>query len=314
VLTGESGLSTNGNVGINLRLLPFTAMWTKDAAQSERIKELCSHHYGFANSKLGLYLSHYLGEEGKDDFINKYKEYRDLYMSKSKVKTQSERMSTRVGVILLAAYFANQCFDEFDLDIDGILEFMIEQEAEYNNERSGFGEVYERLISFVFANFRHFILPDKDNIGRKYGGYKPIEGNAEEYGQIYYLLEPVFVGDKQAKMEVAIRPMAMKKICEKHLGMEDYKAVINFLKGGANGGVCYLNHDTGRDTRRRLLKGKYCDEAVYVVYIVESEETKHVCEGIREQQIEREYQQILLKEQREQLRKELKTRSMLDID
>ena len=270
-----------------MRLLPFTTQWCKDAEQAERVKKIVTNNYGWINRKLGLFLCHWLLEHGKEKFIDRYKKCREAYLEKCKVKQQAERMSTRIAVILMAAGFANLCFKNLHFDLMGLLDFMVEQEAENNSERTGFGDAYKKIVSFIMGHIPHFNMPIRNKSGCYTGEYESANTSQEEWGQFYVLSEPIEIDGQTAEMEVAIRKHIFKRICERELGYENYKSVLHFLKGGTGNSPCYLNHETGKNTRERKQHGKPVAETVFVLYLVQGDSA---LEEVREMLIEKEYQ------------------------
>lgn len=258
VSTGEASLlgKCNHNIGLRVRVLEFSKrQWTQSANQSEMIKNFVLQHYGCVGMLYANRLVQYVETYGRQKLLDKYETMRQMYCERCTDNARKERMSSRYGLILLGAYLAKKLL-KLDFDVDAICDFIINNEnTSTDNVLNEYNDVYDKLISWVFANYNKFIQKGVAGIQRseKVGRIEKVKGGLVELPD-----------GRVAKMEVAIRVEYFRKFV-KNVGYEDERMVLEWLKGKG-----LLNHEADRLTRHRKLVA--VPELVYVVYIAEEKD------------------------------------------
>ncbi|USG65364.1 DUF927 domain-containing protein [Brevibacillus ruminantium] len=167
--TAEHSLKakSNQNAGLSVRLQEIgNIKWTTSPDNAKKIKEGLFEHYGHAGPRFVEYLL----RKGKDDIIERWKKWSTICCEKMEYKDGlSARIADRFALILATAELMNELFD-FQVNIDGILAFLLKMDQE-NIESRDLGErAYQYLKQKVVEYQAHFIMdgapPSRDCMGR----------------------------------------------------------------------------------------------------------------------------------------------------
>ena len=232
--TGESSLlgRTNGNIGLAMRVLEMDdQMWTKDSETSEKIKNIVKKNYGFAAEEFGLKLGRYIQKNNMSQVVENFNRWRKYYCERCDVKERRERMSSRYGLILLAAQFANDFFD-FEIDSEALCQFMINNENSNIDQREGYAGCYDKIVAYIVSNmskFQYIGLGKKKNILHSDADTVLEDFSRDKWGYIVSVDKEIKI-DGMYVQEIAyvLRPVFEKMV--KKLGYEDEKAIRKFLK------------------------------------------------------------------------------------
>ncbi|GEM_PF-772902 len=152
--TGEGSIlkQAKNNEGLSVRLFEFKNIkWTDDADHSERIKVGLLNNYGYAGATFVEHLIHC----GVDAIEEKWSEYKTLMLEKMPETKFKTRISNKFAIILTGAYFANEALD-LSLSIDGIADFLVEQELDSMTNRELAPRFYDLLRQKIIQYRKHF--------------------------------------------------------------------------------------------------------------------------------------------------------------
>lgn len=223
--TAEHSLrhKSNRNSGLIVRLFEKgNVRWTRSAENAENIREGLLQHYGHAGPKFVEYLI----QLGKEAIFGIWKKWASICYNKMEYKDGlSNRIADKYALILATAELMNKCFD-FQVNIDGILDFLLEMDQE-NVEGRDLGEqAYQYLKQMVIQHQMNFIKTD----------YTP---KGEIWGKIARCLDK--------RVEVAFLQEPFKKLLSDG-GFDDCTVVLRKLKEKG-----YLDHERNKNTRKRNI-------------------------------------------------------------
>ena len=262
--TGEASIlnKTNGNIGLSMRVLEMDdCMWTNSAEQSERIKRVVKANYGFAGEEFGLKLGKWIQKHGMEALLERFDVWRRFYMDRCTIQERKERMSSRYGLILLAADFTKEFFG-FEMDEEAIVDLLISNENANAEDRNDYAGFYHKLVSVIVANGEHFDRPDR-SIKLINGKMATVPSLKECWGTIFDVKETIrlaYDGETYAQKIVYIALHYFDDIAKRQLGYEDTKALRKWLKKRGFS-KCEEGHAYIRKTIKGI-KGKYV--AVYL--------------------------------------------------
>ena len=255
--TGEASILSkcNGNIGLAVRVLEMDShKWTKDAEQSERIKNFVKRNYGFAATEFGLKLHQWIQQNGMDALIERLDEWRTYYCERCTIQARKERMSSRYGLILLAADLAKEFFD-MPMDVDALNTFIIDNEDSVGNNRNSYDDFYEKLVAYLVAKNSHFAYYERVQNSSKV----ILKRVPEEWGLREEVRGEVDIDGTYAKYLYSISVPFFDMIVYS-LGYEDPKALRKYLKENH-----YTFSESDRDTNRKVLDGiRFTCVSVYV--------------------------------------------------
>jgi hypothetical protein len=258
--TGEGSLLSKckNNTGLKIRVIELKAVWTKSAENSERIKQNSLANYGFASQELAKTVKN----KGIDELLERLEYWKNVYKERTKVSDFVDRMSIKYGIILLTAELINETFD-FDVNIDEILKFLINNEYDNSSNRDLGLEAYNKLIAYIHMNRNHFIEVSKSSI--KNIVTQDVQ-NTSLWGKIENVRKKkLLVNDVPVVEEVSLYRDKFSEII-KELGFEDDKILLDKLKAKK-----LLNCESGRYYRKRKLFEGGTVEHVYVFNVLEEE-------------------------------------------
>lgn len=255
--TGEASILSkcNGNIGLSVRVLEMDShKWTKDAAQSERIKSFVKQNYGHAATEFGLKLHQWIQQHGMDALVERLDYWRTYYCERCTIQARKERMSSRYGLILLAADLAKEFFD-MPMDVDALNSFIIENEDSAGDNRNSYDDFYEKLVAYLLAQNSHFAYYEQVKNSNKV----ILKRVPEEWGLREEVHGEVEIDGTYAKYLYSISVPFFDKIVYS-LGYEDPKALRKFLKEND-----YTFYESDRGTTRKVLDGiRFTCVSVYV--------------------------------------------------
>lgn len=257
ISTGEATITgkCKNNTGIKARVIEIDTQFTNSAEHADRIKQGCFENCGHLAPKLAEFMQ----EKGIDYIVDRHKYWAEKYMDKTALPTLKERVSASYAVILLAAELTNQAF-KLNFDIEGILNFFVENEKENSCERNIAFEAHEKLIEYALSHRGHFIR----YVYKK--GSAPTEesitpDNIEILGRIDEDIRKKHDKTKTLLNEYCFTREGFKKIVAQ-LGYEDDTVLLKKLKQAG-----LLNHEEGKLYRKRKLRPNDCSSTkMYVLY------------------------------------------------
>ncbi len=239
--TGEHRLTekSNQNSGLLVRLPEFgNIAWTESATHAEAIKNALESNYGHAGPQFVQHVIDTFEEEAWRAQLEEWK--KNVVKAMTIQDGFSERIAEKYAVILLTGQVMNACFD-FEIQLDSLLEFIIENDQENIGTRSLESKSLEYLQQKIVEHHAKFNSGDRGFSGTAcYGAMKKNDG---------YL-------------EVSI----LKSVVGTWLSEGGFSSEIVVMKGLKKEGV--LDNEKGKNTRQRILdreNGKRTKETVYVL-------------------------------------------------
>ncbi|MCM3625619.1 DUF927 domain-containing protein [Brevibacillus borstelensis] len=218
---------SNQNSGLKVRLPEFgNKVWTKSSQHSKELKRRLQGNYGYA----GIEFVKYLQTLDIEHILSSWRKWSErCYESMDYKDSFSERIADKLAPILVTAELVNEVFP-FQLDLDGILAFVIENEQESAEDR----EIGERGYNY----FQQKVIQHRSHFEGEFFLQKALHC----YGTLK---------KKNNKYEVAI----LKEIFHQWMnegGFTNYDVVLqSFKKKG------YLDNEKGKYTRtRQVLESK----------------------------------------------------------
>lgn len=126
--TGEKSIfeMTNNNAGLHVRAFEFSNVsWTTTAENADAIRRVIQDNYGYA----GMAFVSYLLQEGLDIIEDTWEKWQKICLEKLPDSPFRTRLAKKYAIILSAGHLANQSLD-LSLDLEGILAFIVKDEAE----------------------------------------------------------------------------------------------------------------------------------------------------------------------------------------
>ena len=231
VSTAEHSLyaKSSKNNGLKVRVFELGHVeWTKSAEHARILNDQLEKNYSW----LAKPFIEFLQQQKPDNMKKCYESHRtSLLDALSKKDEFTERIIDNLAYVLLAADYANECFN-FPLDIAAIQSFMVENELRTMANRNRAETAYEYIQSKIVQNDHKLI-----DINTSYFS------NNETIG-------------KKTKNDTAILKTVVDKWLE-DAGYNDSQGVMTEVKQAG-----YLSAEHGRNTRKRKLH----DEEV-IVYV-----------------------------------------------
>ncbi|MGN7408117.1 DUF927 domain-containing protein [Sporosarcina sp. SAFN-010] len=239
--TGEHRLTekSNQNSGLLVRLPEFgNIAWTESAAHAEAIKNALENNYGHAGPQFVQHVIDTFEQETWEAELDKWK--------KTVVKAMtikdgfSERIAEKYAVMLLTGQVMNACFD-FDIQLDSLLDFIIENDQENIGTRSLESKSMDFLQQKIIEHQAKFNVGDRGFSGTAcYGAMKK----------------------KQDYLEVSI----LKTVVDTWLADGGFSSSQVVLKGLKKEGI--LDNEAGKNTRQRQVVGEAGKPSKQTVYVL----------------------------------------------
>ena len=251
--TGEHGLlsKSNRNAGLRVRILEFSSVsWTKDASNAESIKDAVLQNYGHAAPRLARHLT----ELGKDKISKRLEHWRRKILDKLDSKDRfAPRMSLKLSMLLVTAELVVEVLD-FELNIDGLLDFFISHEHDSGEDRDISTQAYLYLLEQVTLNHHRF--------SRNYGQLTKDISDFEMVSQEHW---GRFDRLKGGELELSITKSAFTKILTDG-GFEEPRIILRRWKEEGK-----LNCEADRLTRKRKLSPTSPRLDLYVIRILDED-------------------------------------------
>lgn len=227
-------MKSNQNSGLYVRLQEFGNIdWTKDGNHAERLKQGLLDNYGQA----GPIFVNFLLQQGKPKVLSLVTTWaKRIHALMPSQDGKSQRMSEKYGMLMATAELTKQCFN-FQLDLDKLLEFLLEQYKTVASLGEYDERAYEELKQLVMQHHTKFA---RDN-------QLPVAN--ETWGKIY---------KKGKGIEVAfIKQVFKTQLIER--GFENPEQILSKWK--AKG---LLLTEAGKNTKKRTIPG-IASRDMYVV-------------------------------------------------
>lgn len=226
LFTGESSIldQANSNVGLRVRMFDFHhVQWTKDAHQSESIKQGFAQHFGHA----GAEFSKELLQVGVEKVRDVWKQFSHEIQQDLPQTPYRTRIAEKFALILTSAQYINQSLG-LSLDLPAIKQVLVTQEQLVYEDRDIAKKFMKELQDYIVEHLRHFKVNDES-----------FNSNQLQFGKIETVDE---------KLYCYIIPNVFKKICNE-LGFSSSKVVLDELKNKNS-----LKYDKGKLlTKKQIL-------------------------------------------------------------
>lgn len=224
--TGEHTIigKSNANEGIRARVYEFMNVeWTKDAASSDRLKEVLMNNYGHA----AQYFVRHIQAVGLDEVVKQWEENKKYIFEKMPPSKFRDRVGNKFALVLTAASYANEAL-KLKLSIEKIADMLVEQEEKSMNERELAPKFYEKLKEKLIQYKRNFKIKGIDDSNTSH----------ETWGKIEL---------KTNKTICFILPTIFDRLVEE-LGFSDSSILLDELKN-----LEVLNREKNKTTIRKAI-------------------------------------------------------------
>lgn len=154
ISTGEQSLfeKTNQNAGLRVRAISFEGVgWTKSAENAENIKKTINENYGYP----GVEFVKYIFEKGFEIIDSKFEFWRNRALEVMPESEFKDRIANKFATILTAGDIANEALG-LDIDLEGVLSFLSENEAENIKERDFAEKAFNDMVQTIIQNLSKF--------------------------------------------------------------------------------------------------------------------------------------------------------------
>lgn len=154
ISTGEQSIfeRTNNNAGLRVRAVSFEGVgWTKSAENAENIKAVINENYGYA----GVEFIKYIFGQGVQIIDSKFESWRDRALEVMPESEFKDRIANKFATILTAGDIANEALG-LDIDLEGVLNFLSENEAENIKERDFAEKAFNDMLQVIIQNISRF--------------------------------------------------------------------------------------------------------------------------------------------------------------
>ncbi|KIL07557.1 hypothetical protein SR42_00455 [Clostridium botulinum] len=154
ISTGEQSLfeKTNHNAGLRVIAISFEgAEWTKSAENAENIKAVINENYGHAGAEFVKYIF----GEGFQIIDSKFKFWRARALEVMPESGFKDRIANKFATILTAGDMANEALG-LEIDLEGVLNFLSENEAENIKERDFAEKAFTDMVQVIIQNISRF--------------------------------------------------------------------------------------------------------------------------------------------------------------
>ncbi|MTP78846.1 DUF927 domain-containing protein [Turicibacter sanguinis] len=152
--SGEFSLISKAanNTGIRARVSEYSGItWTQDSENSNKIKSICLDNYGH----LGPKFVEELMKLNKESLVKAHKSWCNKIKSKLNHAHIKDRLAQKLAIYMLTGHIANKKLN-LQLDLEGILDFLITNENCRLSESDIAIKAYEYIMEIVSKNFHHF--------------------------------------------------------------------------------------------------------------------------------------------------------------
>lgn len=233
------------NTGLKVRVSEYSNIeWTRNAASSEELKSAVLKNNGHAC----IAMAERLLELGKSEVIKRHKCWVTECLSRLIVKDQfSERISVKLAVLMLSAEIGGEAL-RLNMNLEGILEMLVKNEAEAVDGRSLGQKAYDWFLQQYNAKRSMFIIEHRTPNCKE-----PIPSRSvEAIGKI--IVRP------DGTEEVCIIPAAFDDIMRAGK-FDDSKVILKRWKEEKR-----IDYEKDRLTRQRKISGNIPIQ-VYVIHV-----------------------------------------------
>lgn len=154
ISTGEQSLfeKTNNNAGLRVRAISFEGIgWTKSAENAENIKSVINENYGYP----AVEFVKYIFENGFEIIDSKFESWRNRALEVMPESEFKDRIANKFATILTAGDIANEALG-LEIDLEGVLNFLSENEAENIKERDFAEKAFNDMLQVIIQNISRF--------------------------------------------------------------------------------------------------------------------------------------------------------------
>lgn len=250
--SGEYSLISKAanNIGIHGRVLEFSDIkWTKGSVNSNVIKEVCSTNYGHIGPKFVLELMKISQESLKREYNKWCKKIQGL-LKPTQIR---DRLAQTLSIYMLVACIAKSKL-KLDLDIKGILGFLIQNVNDKATEFDIAIKAYEYIKEVVAKNPHHFTMMVKES------GKKQFVSLTECWGYVEKKCSETS-SDEQIT-QIGIAKQQIKELLEKDNKFQSKDVVIKaWLDKG------WLIKEEDRNSKRVVITANSKGTACYILDI-----------------------------------------------
>lgn len=233
--------------GLQSRVMELEQPLTNDADHARRIKEACRRHNGWAAPMLAGYI---IDNGGLELVLKIYRESLGYLDGKIPDSPSKSRFTEKFAALFLTTATLAVMALDIHLDVDGLVRFLAEYEAEKGRERNVSANSYDAIIEACRVNKRSFFVDGE-----------PVP-TVKSYGRIKYpnrLLDDGRVITEQYEIR--------RSFLEKVLRDDGYPNIRTCAAQWKAMGV--LDHEAGHLTRSRKIdreSGAAEDVFVFLVF------------------------------------------------
>ena len=221
--SGEFSLISKAanNTGIRARVSEYSGItWTQDSENSNKIKSICLDNYGH----LGPKFVEELMKLNKESLVKAHKSWCNKIKSKLNHAHIKDRLAQKLAIYMLTGHIANKKLN-LQLDLEGILDFLITNENCRLSESDIAIKAYEYIIEIVSKNFHHF----KKTVRRSRSNRNV--NNTECWG--FLITEISKKNNREEILEIGIAEHQLREFLEKDNKFQSMDTIINaWLKKG----------------------------------------------------------------------------------
>ena len=221
--SGEFSLISKAanNTGIRARVSEYSGItWTQDSENSNKIKSICLDNYGH----LGPKFVEELMKLNKESLVKAHKSWCNKIKSKLNHAHIKDRLAQKLAIYMLTGHIANKKLN-LQLDLEGILDFLITNENCRLSESDIAIKAYEYIMEIVSKNFHHF----KKTVRRSRSNRNV--NNTECWG--FLITEISKKNNREEILEIGIAEHQLREFLEKDNKFQSMDTIINaWLKKG----------------------------------------------------------------------------------
>lgn len=185
ILTGESTLfdQTNGNQGLNARLVEFTLPWTDDAAHAHRLEYGVRRNHGTAVYPLIQYLiTHKSMLHKAHNYL-----YESLKKEKSLCSGVEDRLLQAYATVCLSGYIIRASL-KLPFDVQAIRSLLLDLHANNKRIQDDPALIFEKVKAQILDHYSHFPTDANSLRAPKIWG----EHDSRNFIDIFWIAAPIF--------------------------------------------------------------------------------------------------------------------------
>lgn len=277
ISTGESSLLERCNTkleGLAVRVMEISKPITDSAEHSNRIKETCREHYGFAARMLA---EHIIKNGGVKYLLPLYKAWVQKLRAEMPDSPNKDRFVEKFAALFMTtADVATEALG-IKFDKDGIKNFLFEYDREHGDERNTSAKSYDVVVEACRINNNKFYTLPTLCSSEDSTVFVTKNPPSEVWGKITNKSYELDDGRKVIE-EIEVYPSIVDKILKDN-GFSNKKTCIDLWK--ADG---LIDYEEGKNYRKRKIVSGRKPEHVYVFRIFDDtvgrKDETPVCEDI----------------------------------